>query len=470
VNGELRTALHFYLRSRVQRWFFALAILSLAARMLLLRMPCCSRPTSFWYFISVLPALGFASASLMSSAAVFRTVSSLRTVYLIPRSRTRLVLGLVLAQVFVAALVTVLVVALGAAAARPLAWGSARGTFEYTFGIATLAVVALQVIAGPSRVASVLVGTLLLALLARVDVFMQAEIGGVPTPHVLTVLALAAWLPFAAWYRHTGPIAPAAATWRAWPRAAVGRSASAPASRSDALAAYLLDQASLWLACRRQLFFWLLYNCGMLGALVAMLWSPFFHSRHPPHRDFSAVPLILLFAISFATNTIAGCMARHSRALWLPSGDSRRVLFETAERLAWRALTLLGAPFLLIATAEWHFLPHLEMDAAYPVAVYLTIAPCGLYSGLLNFTRTADFRFVVFFLIVAQGGVTAAVLRSATAGNSYGGVPSGFWILPLGLALLAVVLRRMAQRRWLTIDWLRYRAPRPGTMGLRTAE
>jgi hypothetical protein len=469
MNGALRSALHFYIRSRAQRWFFTLALLSLAARLLLLRMSCgCSRATSFWYFVSVLPALGFGSVSLMSSAGAFRMISSLRTVYLIPRSRTRLVVGMLLAQVLVAALVTVLVVALGAAVSGPLAWGSARGSFEYTFGIATLAVVAFQVVAGPSRFASALAGTLLLALLARLDVFMQAEIDGVPTPHVLTLLALAAWLAFAAWYRHTGPIAPAAAVWRRWPRSAFSR-APAPASRSDAIAAYLLDQASLWLACRRQLLFWLLYHCGIGCASVAMLWVPFFHSRHSPHRDFSAVPLILLFAISFATNAIAGCMARHSRALWLRSGDSRQVLFETAERLAWRALTLLGVPFFLIATAEWRFLPHVELNAAYPVAVYLTIAPCGLYSGLLNFTRTADLRFVVFVMIVAQGGVTAAVLQSDAAGNSYGGVPSGFWILPLGLTLLAIVLRRRAQRRWLTIDWLRHGPPRPG-MGWRTAQ
>jgi hypothetical protein len=177
-----------------------------------------------------------------------------------------------------------------------------------------------------------------------------------------------------------------------------------------------------------------------------------------------------MFAISFAPNTIAGCIARHSRALWLRSGDSRRLLFETAERLAWRALTLLGAPFFLIATAEWHFLPHVERDATYPVAVYLTIAPCGLYSGLMNFTRTADLRFVVFVVIVAQGAVTVAVMQSGAPGHSYGGVPLGFWIVPLGLALLAVGLRRVAERRWLTIDWLRYRAPRSSTQGCQVAE
>jgi hypothetical protein len=33
--------------------------------------------------------------------------------------------------------------------------------------------------------------------------------------------------------------------------------------------------------------------------------------------------------------------------------------------------------------------------------------------------------------------------------------------------VFALALRRVAERRWLTIDWLRYRAERTGAMGLR---
>jgi hypothetical protein len=460
----------FYVRSHVQRWFFALAMLSLAARLLFLRIPCgCSRPTSFWYFLSVLPLIGFAGVSLMSSAALFRTVSSLRSVYLIPLSRRRLIVGLLLAQLLVAALVTLLVVALRASPVGALDSGSARGTFEYVFGVATLVIVALQVIAGPSRVASVIAGALLLTLLARLDVFMQPEIAGLPTADVLTLLALASWAAYAAWYCHTGPIGPVASVWRARrARLAPSRATRAIATRAAAIDAYLLGQATLWIACRKQAALWMSY-IAMTGIVMSLSPFLFTHLRQRPLLDFSPISALLLMATAVVGNLIAGGIARRSRSLWLRSGDSRRDLFAIAERLGWRALALVGVPFLLAAALVWRFLPHLPTHAVYPLVVYLTLAPCGVYCGLLNFTRTSDLRFLAL-LLIAQGGVIAAVLHEDARGLPVGGVQWSFWALPLALGLLAVVLRRRAERRWLTIDWLRYRAPRPSSMGLRAAQ
>ncbi len=467
MNGALRTALLFYVRSRAQRRFFALAVLSFAARLVMLRMPCgCNRATSLWYFLSLLPAIGFASVSLMSGAGAFRMLSSLRTVYLIPRSRAQLVFALLLAQVLVATLVTLMVVALDASASVSPAWGSPRGTFEYALAIATLAVVALQVIAGPSRVASVLSGALLLGLLARPDLFLRPEIAGVPTADLLTLAALTAWAAFATWYLRTGPIAPVAAVWGGWPHRAGDRSPLTAASRAAAIDAYLLGQPSIWLACRRQLFFWVMY-ASMFATVLGLRPFIFEHVRHPPPPDFSSVPMLLLLAISAVSNTIAGGITRHSRALWLRSGESRGALFASAERLAWRALALVGFPLFLAATVTWNVLPHLQFEAAFPVAVYLTLAPCGVYCGLLNFTRNKDLRFLAFFLIVSQSGIVAAVWQSNTLGLPDGGVPLVYWALPLALAVFALALRRVAERRWLTIDWLRYRAERTGAMGLR---
>ncbi len=142
-------------------------------------------------------------------------------------------------------------------------------------------------------------------------------------------------------------------------------------------------------------------------------------------------------------------------------------LFARGERLAWRTLALVGTPFLLAAVVAWHVLPHLQFVAAYPVAVVVSLAPCGIYLGLLNFTRTSDLTFVVLYLIVALGGVVAVLSQSTPTGAAMRVLPSACWALPLGLAVLAVVLRRVAKRRWLTIDWLRYRAPRTASSVIR---
>jgi hypothetical protein len=411
--------------------------------------------------VSVLPVVGFAGASLMSSGGLFRTISSLRTVYLIPRSRAQLAAGLLLAQVLVAVLATLLVVTLGPSSADALGWGGARGTFEYVFGIATLAVVALQLIAGPSRFVSLLVGALMLGLLGEIDRFMQPEIGGVPTPDVLALAALTAWAAFAAWYSNGGPIAPVTAVWKATRSpTATARATLAATTRADAIDAYLLGHGSLWLACRRQVSYWAFY-IAVCGVVVGLHPFQFTRPRHVPPPDFSAASLLALLAVVSIGNSIAGKIARQSRTLWLRGGESRRALFARAEHLAWRALLLVGAPFVLAAAAAWTFLPHLLTHAVYPLAVYLTVAPCGLYSGLSSFARTRDLPFLIVFLVIAQGGVIAAMLQEDTPGLPAGGVPLGFWCLPLGLALLAVALRRIAARRWLNIDWLRDRATQP---------
>lgn len=81
-----------------------------------------------------------------------------------------------------------------------------------------------------------------------------------------------------------------------------------------------------------------------------------------------------------------------------------------------------------------------------------------------------EIHFLGLFAEVTGGHVpisrvTAAVWLGIAPGNSHGDVPPGSWTLPLGLAVFALVLRRIAERRWLTIDWLRYRAPRPSVVG-----
>ncbi len=66
--------------------------------------------------------------------------------------------------------------------------------------------------------------------------------------------------------------------------------------------------------------------------------------RHHPPVDYRTAITILLYGPMVGVNTVAGCVARGSRRLWLRSGESRTVLYTIGARLAWHALALLGIP------------------------------------------------------------------------------------------------------------------------------
>ena len=154
MNGVLRTALEFYARTRTQRWLLAGAFLLLGAKLVAARLAGAGpRTFSPWPILLGAPVPALASMIGVYSASDFRRISALRTVFLIPHSRLQLVAGMFLAQLIVALLGTALVVLVGhAEPPPPLAWGSARGTFEMLFGCALSLAVLLQLFAGPSRI------------------------------------------------------------------------------------------------------------------------------------------------------------------------------------------------------------------------------------------------------------------------------------------------------------------------------
>jgi hypothetical protein len=202
MSGMLLTALQFYTRTRTQRWLFAGALALWTAQLVVARAACpCPSSFTVWPFILGGLCAGAAAALLISSAWDFRRISALRTVYLIPYSRLKLVGGMLLAQCFAALIVAGLVMLVGEAhALPPLGWGSARGTFEMLFGCALCCVVMVQVITGPSRVVSVASLALVTPLGLRPDLFMQPDLIGLPKAHVLASAGILVWLVFAAWF------------------------------------------------------------------------------------------------------------------------------------------------------------------------------------------------------------------------------------------------------------------------------
>jgi hypothetical protein len=175
--------------------------------------------------------------------------------------------------------------------------------------------------------------------------------------------------------------------------------------------------------------------------------------RHHFPANYSMAIIILLYGPVVGVNTIAGCVARGSRRLWLCSGETRAVLYATAARLAWRSLALLGIPLFGLALLEIRFLPHEGFDMLFPLAVNVTLTPCALYLGLLNFRRRLDLSFLALYM-VAVGALFAGLLVESPQGKQL------LWIAPVALVAIGCVLRSLARRRWYGIDWLRFRAER----------
>jgi hypothetical protein len=450
MNGVLQTALQFYARSRTQRWLLAGALLLFTAKLLETRLHGESHQAwRDWLFIVVgVPGPALGATIAVQSATDFGRISAQRTVFLIPHSRLKLVTGMLLAQLLAGAVGSAFAVLVGhAEPLPPLAWGSARGTFEMLFGGMLSCAVLMQLMSGPSRVLSVASATLGVALLLRLNLFMQPEIFGLPKAHVLALAGMLVWVPFAAWYVIAW--GPAAAPFAVWKRGADSAAAAVQVSRPSAIRTLLLGRPSLLRACRPQLAFLVFSH----GAFVAMFMGMhlFIFRRYPP--NYSPAIAILLYAPMVCVNQIAGFAARGSRRLWLRSGESRSMLYVIAARLGWQAMALLGIPFFGLALVEMYFLPHAGIDLVYALAVFMALTPGALYLGLLNFERRDTWMLMALMLAALGPAVARQLVESAQ-------VRQLLWIVPAAFVALSGVLRELARRRWGGIDWLRFRAER----------
>jgi len=449
MNGVLRSALQFYTRTRRQRWLLLAALLLFVAALVAARLACrCPRSVTPWPFLLGGLCAGAATMITLYSAWDFRRISALRTVFLIPHSRLQLAVGMFLAQLIAAAAGAGLMMLVGhAQPLSPLAWGSPRGTFEMLLGGALSFVVLLQVVTGPSRILSVVALALVAPLGVRVDLFMRPEIFGIPKADVLALAGILAWLLFAAWYviawRPTAPLS-------AWSRGRESAAAPLQVSRQSAIRVYLLGQTSLLRVSRQQITTWMIYHVVILAMLVG---TQMLIARHNFPANYSMAIFILMYAPVVGVNTIAGIAARGSRRLWLCSGETRKVLYATAARLAWQSMALLGIPLFGLALIEIRFLPHAGSDMLFSLAICITLTPGALYLGLLNFRRRLNLPFLALYM-VAVAALFAELFVESPRGKQL------LWIAPVALVAISCVLRALARRRWYGIDWLQFRAER----------
>jgi hypothetical protein len=171
-------------------------------------------------------------------------------------------------------------------------------------------------------------------------------------------------------------------------------------------------------------------------------------------REVPSVWLYFLTILSAVTGAYSGQAAERSRALWLRGSWSRAALFSAVERSVWRHNGhVLGALVLVIIGIGVHAgFPFALLAAGVPLLVLGTVL-----STYLGLTVT---RGLGWLEILAGAFVMVMLMALAVLVASGRVAPVAVFALEAGMAIVAVGLRFVAQRRWTQIDWMLCRPAR----------
>jgi hypothetical protein len=187
--------------------------------------------------------------------------------------------------------------------------------------------------------------------------------------------------------------------------------------------------------------------------LVAALGLPLVLMTRFVHET-PSVWIFFLTIFSVVTGAYSGQAAERSRALWLRGDWSRAALFFMVERSVWRHnLHMLGALALVIfGVGLYAGFPTVLLVASVPLLALGTVL--STYLGLmitrgLRWLEIATGVAVMLLLMVLAVLIADESLEMpAVLGTE------------AGLAVLAIVLRFVARRRWMQIDWTMCRPDR----------
>jgi hypothetical protein len=396
--------------------------------------------------------------ALTVGALTIRKVSALRTLRFVPYARVQILLGMLLAIIVLAALLTACIALLHPATPMVLAplRDSLTRTFEATLALATLWTLWFFVTS-----ANLWLGVTSLLILysgmLRSNSLFPSDITNAGTANFLAVLALAVASLFAVWYLRVRRIALPQPDFTSLWIVGFNPAQTTVASRHAAINTYLLGQPSLVRATRDQLASWVLINAVILWMLA------FARQRTHGLADFGLGPVLMVFSLSSIGNSLGRTIAGDSRHVWIRGGYSRLELFRTAERLTWTCLTILGAGVLVLSAAEWVLLPHGDHDWPYLLVVSLAMAACSTYFGLMNFNRvsgvdlsdtvlsTAILFLVLYYAFLFPDEPGAAIVR---------------FVIAICEIIGAFALRALALRRWRRVDWLKFRPRRTSSAAL----
>jgi hypothetical protein len=164
--------------------------------------------------------------------------------------------------------------------------------------------------------------------------------------------------------------------------------------------------------------------------------------------DGSAAWLYFLTIFSTVAGAIAGEAAGRSRALWLRGDWSRERLFAQVEQSFWwhNGCVLGVLMVLMVAIGGYVEVPARTLAAGLPLLVLGTVL--STYLGLLvtqglrwiecALATTVMVALLVLVWVIAEDDADLTVV----------------FMLEAMLAVLALVLRFAARRRWMRIDWM----------------
>jgi hypothetical protein len=161
----------------------------------------------------------------------------------------------------------------------------------------------------------------------------------------------------------------------------------------------------------------------------------------------STVWLFFLTIFSTVTGAMSGQVPGRSRALWLRGTWSRATLFSAVERSVWwhnaHVLGALTLVFVGIGLVGGFSVPVL----AYGVPLLILGSALSTYLGL---AATQGLRWMEIVCAIAV--MFAPMLLTSFISNMHASLVLIF-ALESGLFMLAVLLRHIARRRWMKIDW-----------------
>ena len=152
----------------------------------------------------------------------------------------------------------------------------------------------------------------------------------------------------------------------------------------------------------------------------------------------------------------AGQAAQRSRALWLRGEWSREELFLQVERSFWRHNNyVLGILLvLMIVIGSYAHLAIILLAVGLPLLILGTTV--STYLGLM-LTHGLRWQETVLAIAVMLVLLAVAVLAARSKGDSAIAI---IVALEVGLAGVALVLRRVTRSRWSRLDWMQCRPDR----------
>lgn len=437
MKAVLRVALTYFNFSPLQAWVSLIA-LPLIATGVIVRIAG-REPGGAALALSLAGAALLALGPIFGGGIMMRQLSSLPTMSLRPGVRLRLLLGTTLAMIIVvlAVMLPFLLVGRIGPGGNPLP--AASTVFFIGWGVLALLWVSAFALS-PYRV--VALHWVIAAAVAHLFGSMPPE--QLPAPAMALVAGLVLWCAFAVWYLRQRTHRPVTL--------ALGLAMSSESAPAPAFPALTADGTPRSAPHAQRQWLWgdgLLQHQFVIGMGQALLVVVLFALvlDRPAGREKSLLGNILYFGVMFTSFFTGYWLVGRSRVLWLRSGLTRAGLLRHAEThgLLPALVAFLGAALVICAT-QLFIRPDLLASILLNALAQLSLGLCLAYWGL-SFTHSWSIETAIGLC----GGFVLWLVATITLGASRS--PSFLAGCIAVLALIALLLRLHAHRRWRNLDW-----------------